>query len=182
MREKWERKYLDSATRACAEDWISETQGFELREGGVVLLLNLLIKTKLCRMRLEKTSVISAGWLTVIAPPSPSPRLPAHCFQCKCSPFVSVDQMSRRLLCWSASLLIRSEQRVQSPTSPFPLFTQTAGAHEHGKIHQSIRLSSQAPGISLLSFTVMWHNWPSADLLHSFHVRKCDLHKVMLNP
>lgn len=45
---------------------------------------------------------------------SPSSRLPAHCFQCKCSPFVSVDQMSQRLLCWSASLLIRSEQRVQS--------------------------------------------------------------------
>lgn len=30
---------------------------------------------------------------------SPSPSLSAHCFQCKCSPFVSVDQMSQRLLC-----------------------------------------------------------------------------------
>lgn len=45
---------------------------------------------------------------------SPSPTLPAHRLQCKCSPFVSVDQMSQCLLCWSAGLLIRPEQREQS--------------------------------------------------------------------
>lgn len=63
-------------------------------------------------------SVISAGWLVMIAPPPP--RLPAHRLQCKCSPFVSVDQMSQRLLCWSAGLLIRPEQREQSVDRVLP--------------------------------------------------------------
>lgn len=54
---------------------------------------------------------------------APSPSLPAHCFQCKCSPFVSVDQMSQRLLCWSASLLIRSEQREQSLERALPVLS-----------------------------------------------------------
>lgn len=104
---------------------------------------------------------------------SPSPRLPAHCLQCKCSPFVSVDQMSQRLLCWSASLLIRSEQREQSLDQSYQLFPfiyTDSGCTLVWKIHQSIRLSSQAPGISLLSNTLNVAQPIPANWFYSVHV------------
>jgi len=91
------------------------------------------------------------------------------CFQCECFPFVSVDQMSKRLLCWSVSLLIRSDQRPKqkgSPTSSFLLFTQTLGASRHGKSTLSDFIYKLQEYLSRQTF-LMWYH-----ILFSFFVSK----------
>lgn len=110
---------------------------------------------------------------------SPSPRQSAHRFQCKCSPFVSGAQMSQRLLCWSASLLIRSEQRehgLRDPTSPFPFIYADSGCTRAWKIHP-IRFFTSSRNM----FTVEHRECGTANLLilsSQFCTRRYDLHKV----
>lgn len=81
--------------------------------------------------------------------PSPYPGVPGHRLQCKCSPFVSLDQRLTAPVISKPPYKVRTERAKPwpSPASSFPLFTQTLGTLSYGK---STGLSSQTPGISLL--------------------------------
>ena len=56
------------------------------------------MQSPLCMFRLNLLESafgnVSDSFRMVNHDSTPSPKWSAHCFQCKCSPFVSVDQMS----------------------------------------------------------------------------------------
>lgn len=111
-------------------------------------------------------SVISAGWLTMMAPLPP--RLPAHCLQYKCSPFVSVDQMSQRLLCWSASLLIRSELNERSLDPVLPaLSLYLHSLRVHARVENPVVYQTFFIVVMNISTVLMWHTTSCQPILFS---------------
>ena len=110
------------------------------------MLLNLLIKTKLCRMRLEKTSVISAGWLTVIAPPPPFPQAACPLFPvqvlsiCLCGSNVQATA----LLIGKPPYKVGAESA--KPYQPFPFIYTDCGctrARKNPPVYQTFFASSR---------------------------------------
>lgn len=119
----------------------------------------LNLKKKILEHALSNVTVITPGWLTMIAPPPPD-SLPtvSSASALHLSPWIKCPGDCS---CWSASLLIRSEQGEQSleralPAFPF-IYTDRVHTSMENPPDQDFFMSSRKLYCPVL---LMWHKQP----------------------